>query len=372
MNLTIYMTTRKKYKVIGIMSGTSMDGLDCSYLETDGKKFVKIISEKSYKYSFNYKNKLNNLAKINKKNYKNQSKNLDDFVTSTFIKNIEKFIKDFKIKKQFVDFVGVSGQTILHDPKNKISIQLGSCKKINKKLKIKVIGNFRNNDIKNGGQGAPIGAFYHDYILRKILKKSAIINIGGISNISYLNNNNLNAYDLGPGNCIIDDLMLNKYNKKFDNKGDVARTGKLNIKIIEKFNNDKFFKLNNPKSLDRNYFNKYFLKLIKLNKKDSLNTGSEMTILAILKELKKLNNKVNNIILTGGGRKNKYIVSEIKKRLKKNNIKLMLIDEFNFNGDFLESQAFGYIAVRSYLGLPISTPSTTGVKKPLSGGKLFK
>ena len=97
-----------------------------------------------------------------------------------------------------------------------------------------------------------------------------------------------------------------------------------------------------------------------------------MTILAILKELKKLNNKVNNIILTGGGRKNKYIVSEIKKRLKKNNIKLMLIDEFNFNGDFLESQAFGYIAVRSYLGLPIRTPSTTGVKKPLSGGKLFK
>jgi len=366
------MSTLKIFKVIGIMSGTSMDGLDCSYIETDGNKYVKIIFEKSYNFSLNYKRKFNDLSKIDKKNYKIKYKSLDNFVTFTFINNIKKFIKDFKIKKKLIDFIGVSGQTLFHDPKNRISIQLGSCEKINKNLNIKVIGNFRDKDIKNGGQGAPIGAFYHDYILKKISKKTAIINIGGITNITYLNKNNLIAYDLGPGNCLIDDLMLHKYNKKFDKDGKMAIKGKVNKRIIEKFKKDDYFNLNNPKSLDRNYYNKYFLELKKLKKNDSLRTASEMTILTILLELKKLNYKLNKIILTGGGRKNKYLVNTINKNLKKNNIRVILIDKLNFNGDFLESQAFAYIAVRSYLGLPLSLPSTTGVKKPLTGGKLFR
>ena len=365
------MSTRKLYKVIGIMSGTSMDALDCSYLETDGNEYVKIIIEKSYKFSKNYKHKLNKFSKNNQKNYKNKYKELDNFVTLNFLRNIKKFINEFKIKKKLIDFIGISGQTIFHDPKDKITIQLGSCKIIKERLGIKVIGNFRNNDIKNGGQGAPIGAFYHNYILKKISINSAIINIGGIANIAYLNKNNLTAYDLGPGNCLIDDLMLNKYNKNFDKDGKISNTGKINKRIINEFEKDKYFNLPIPKSLDRNYFAKYFTKLVKLNKNDSISTAAQMTILSIIKEVKKLDKKVNNIIFTGGGRKNKYIINNIKKTLKEKDIKVSLIDKFNFDGDFLESQAFGYIAVRSYLGLPLSLPLTTGVKKPLTGGKLF-
>ena len=186
------MNTQKQYNVIGIMSGTSMDGIDCSYIKTDGKNFVSIMSEFYYEYSLNYKKKLNNIIKlIQLKKQKDRFKYIkenEDFVTNKFYKIIKRFIKENKINKKFIDYIGISGQTIFHDPKNKISIQLGSCRKIQKKINIKIIGNFRKKDIQNGGQGAPIGAFYHKYLLRNFCSSTVIINLGGIANISYKSN----------------------------------------------------------------------------------------------------------------------------------------------------------------------------------------
>jgi len=230
------MSIVKKYKVIGIMSGTSMDGLDCSYIETDGKNYTKIIFEKTYKYSNLYKNKLKKI--INIYNYNNKIINIlkyEDFITNKFIQIINQFILEYKIKKYKVNFIGVSGQTIYHSVKYKKSIQLGSCKKIQKSLNINIIGNFRDNDIKNGGQGAPIGAYYHKYLLNKIAKNAAIINIGGVSNITYVKNKKLIAFDIGPGNSLIDDLMFNFYKKNFDKNGNNAYKGKKNNKLIQEF-----------------------------------------------------------------------------------------------------------------------------------------
>ena len=135
---------------------------------------------------------------------------------------------------------------------------------------------------------------------------------------------------------------------------------------------DVFYSMNYPKSLDRQYFNKYFKKLILIDKKDSIRTASMITILSIIHCIKSINKKFNKVILTGGGRKNLFLYNHLKKRLLNENIQLTLIDKYGIDGDMLESQMFGYLAVRSYRKLPLSTPTTTGVKKPVSGGILYK
>ncbi|HJO13247.1 MAG: anhydro-N-acetylmuramic acid kinase [Pelagibacteraceae bacterium] len=370
------MITQNKYNVIGIMSGTSMDGIDCSYVRTDGVNFVSMINENSYEYSQNYRNKLKKIIKYihNIKSFKKkqQIKNFENIVTNKFIQVIKKFIKDYDIKRSSIDYIGVSGHTVLHDPKNKKTIQLGSCKEIQKELKIKIVGNFRENDIKNSGQGSPIGAFYHQYILNNYSSLAAIINLGGIANICYSHKRELIAFDLGPANVLIDDLMHHFYKKNYDKYGTKAIKGKLDKKIIDFYKKDNFFKLNYPKSLDREYFKKYFIQLKKLKNINAIHTASMMTIVCIDLGLKLIKKKINELIITGGGRKNLFLINVLKKQFKKKGINIVLIDNLNFNGDLLEAQAFAYLTVRSIRKLPLSLPTTTGVKKPTLGGALYK
>ena len=182
------MSNLNNFKVIGIMTGTSIDGLDCSLIETNGINYVKILKEKSYEYTHNYSKKIrkiiNNLPKNKTKQIKYLKLN-EEFITNKILQLIKLFIKEMNIKKNDIDLIGFSGQTIVHNPNNKYTIQLGSGKKIYKTLLIPTISNFRENDIKNGGQGAPIGSYYHKFLLKEFNKKAAIINLGGISNITY-------------------------------------------------------------------------------------------------------------------------------------------------------------------------------------------
>ena len=370
------MSIEKVYNVIGIMSGTSMDGIDCSYVRTDGVNFVSIINENSYKYSYNYRNKLKKIIKyfnnIKSSKEKQDIKKFENIVTNKFIQIIKKFIKDYNIKHSSIDYIGVSGQTVLHVPKYKKTIQLGLCKKIQKKLQIKIVGNFRENDIKKGGQGAPIGAFYHQYILNNYSSAAAIINLGGIANICYSDKKKLIAFDLGPANVLIDDLMHYFYNKNYDKNGNKAFKGNLDKKLIDFYKKDIFFKLNYPKSLDREYFKKYFNHLKKLKNINSIHTASMMTIISINLGLKLIKKKIKELIITGGGRKNLFLIKTLKKQFKNKGINIVLIDNLNFNGDLLEAQAFAYLTVRCVRKLPLSLPTTTGVKKPTLGGVLYK
>lgn len=357
------------------MSGTSIDGLDCSFVTTDGENLVSIKFEKTYKYSQNYKYKIKkiikylsnkNLIKINQ-----YIKNKEEIVTKKFIQIIKKFIKDYNIKNSSIDYIAISGQTVFHKPKYKKTIQLGSCKEIQKKFKLKIIGNFRENDIKNGGQGAPISVFYHNYILKNFLPSAIIINLGGIANVTAINRKKLIGFDVGPANVIIDDLMYHFYKKNYDKDGAIAFKGRINQKIIDKYKNDIFFKLKYPKSLDREYFKKYFNLLKKIKPFNSIATASFMTVVGILFGIKILNINFKSIVLTGGGRNNLFIVMKLKKIFKSQK-KIILIDKLNFNGDFLEAQAFAYLAVRCVRKLPLSLPTTTGVKKPISGGIIYQ
>ena len=368
------MSIRKKYNVIGIMSGTSMDGLDCSFIKTNGTNFVKIIHESTYEFTPHYKNKLrkiilnapkNNVTQQIKYFYENE-----DYITNNLLKYINIFISKINRKKNFIDLIGISGQTVLHNPQKKISIQLGSCSKISKILHIPVIGNFRENDIINGGQGAPIGSFYHQFILNKILKKSAIVNLGGISNITYGSTKELISFDMGPGNALIDDLAYFFYKKRFDHKGNYAKKGRLIKGILNKFQKDIFFNQNYPKSLDREYFNRFFNILKNKKNIDSIHTATMMSVMSIIMGIKLLKKNIEKIIVTGGGRKNNFLMKIIANKLNK--IEIIDIDKLGYNGDLLEAQMFAYLAVRSLKKLPLSTPHTTGVKKTITGGYLYK
>ena len=352
------------------MTGTSMDGIDISYCFTDGLNILNIINEKSYSYSLaDHKNiKDYNFKKIkdNKLIYK-----LDLQITDVYIKYLKKFFKEYKINKNNIDFISLSGQTILHIPSKKLTLQIGNPKIISQYFKLDVVSDFRIKDIINGGQGAPIGAYYHKLLIKKMNLKSAIINLGGVANFSLINNIKFISSDIGPANAILDDLVLYFYNKKYDKDGKIAAKGNINNKIFNLYKKDIFFKKKFPKSLDRNYFHYLMKKLKKINPHDSINTSLNFTIYSIINLTEnKIFSNINEIIFTGGGRRNKYLLEKLKKL--KNNLKISIIDDYGLDGDLIESQMFSYIGVRCIKKLIISSPNTSGVKKRLSGGKVYK
>ena len=364
------MKKKQNYNVIGIMTGTSMDGIDISYCVTNGLKKIKILNEKSYNYSITNQRFIKNI-KINNLNNKNSIEKNDAKITKIIISYLKKFLKEFYIPKKNIDFISLSGQTVIHNPKKKFTLQLGNPTSISKYFKLNVISDFRIKDILNGGQGAPIGSYYHKLLINKINSQSAIINLGGVANFSLINNNKLISSDIGPANAITDDLMFYFFKKKFDKNGILASKGKIDIKIIELYKKNYFFKKKFPKSLDRNNFYYLFEKLKKLKPNDALNTSSNFTIYSIIKLIEhKICKDINEIIFTGGGRKNKYILKTLRNLRK--DIKFSIIDDYKFNGDLIEAQMFAYIGVRSIKKLILSSPYTTGVRNSLSGGKLYK
>ena len=352
------------------MTGTSMDGIDISYCSTDGLNNIKIFDEKSYNYPISIQTLIKKIEIINYSNNKNIKK-YDKKITDIIINYLKIFLKEFVISKKQIDFISLSGQTVLHVPKKKFTLQLGNPNLICKSLKLNVVSDFRIKDILNGGQGAPIGSYYHKLLINKINPKSAIINLGGVANFSLLNKKKLISSDIGPANAITDDLMFYFFKKKFDTNGTLASKGTKNKKIIDLYKKNTFFKKKFPKSLDRNNFYYLFKKLTKLNPHDALNTSSNLTIYSIIKLIEhQICKNINEFIFTGGGRKNKYILKSLSNLRK--DIKFSIIDDYKFNGDLVEAQMFAYIGVRSIKKLILSSQSTTGVKKSISGGKLYK
>ena len=230
----------KNYYSLGLMSGTSMDGIDASIIVSDGEKELEVIDNYYEKYDRDFKYKLRNFAKNadsleylekNKINYKQ----LEEQLTKDHFEICKKIIS--KTKNVQIDFIGFHGQTILHKPKKGFSIQMGNPNLLSKLLKKRTYFNFRKNDILNGGEGAPLSSIYHLQILKKFKLKLPVIflNIGGISNISYINvNEKITSFDAGPGNCLIDLWLRQNTNKEFDKNGLIAASGKINNNILNK------------------------------------------------------------------------------------------------------------------------------------------
>ena len=395
------MKKKKIYRALGLMSGTSMDGVDASIVcSDDGNNYITQDKENQYfEYDKDLYQKLTNLRdKIT------SSKDLKKY--SYQLKSIEKEITLFHAKVANImikatpglelNIIGFHGQTIFHNSDEKISIQLGDGKLLSQLTKKTVVYDFRQNDLKNGGQGAPLTPIFHQHLVRNIFDEwwpVLVLNIGGISNVTSTskfqipmdNDNNLDAEmklfagDIAPGNCLIDKWIRNNSKYKYDKDGLIAKSGKLNELTLNKAI-DNFFARKNyqSKSLDIKDFDISFVRGLSLEDGAATLTHftarliSEGLIHFMLKNYAPQTNTLSKAkcLVCGGGRKNKYLIEILKKNL---NIKeLVSIDEYGHDGDFIESEAFAYLAIRSYLDLPISFPNTTRCKEASTGGVIVK
>ena len=377
----------KLYTAIGLMSGTSMDGVDASLIRSNGIDEFTNILDKYYEYDDNLHQgliDLRNLILVDEdlRKYSNRLSELEREITIFH----SKVVNEISLKyNDEIDFIGFHGQTIFHNPEKKITKQLGEGNLLSQIVNKRVIYDFRQEDLKNNGQGAPLTPIFHHLLSQNINKKYKIefpvcfINIGGISNITKISKKNevleenLEAFDSGPGNCLIDEWIRKNSNKNFDLGGSIAKSGKINQLILNQIIDN--FKIESyEKSLDIKDFDISFARGLSLE--DGCATITNFTAYLIAKgiEYSNLNGtKPIKYLVCGGGRKNSFLIQNIKDYLSNNkNISLDTIDKYSYDGDYVESQAFGYLAIRSFLNLPISFPKTTGCKTPTVGGKLVK
>ena len=377
----------KIYTAMGLMSGTSLDGVDVSIIKSDGKREFSSIFDRYFEYDkelieeiLSIREKITNSEKLN--DYLNEIKDVERKITLFQVKSANETIG---ISKSSVDLIGFHGQTIFHNPQRKITKQLGDGKLLSQLTKKNVIFNFRQNDLENGGQGAPLTPIFHNVLANKISKKFNlgfpinILNIGGISNItSTVNWENLEekdqiyAFDIGPGNCLIDEWIRKNSKKKYDKDGLIASSGTTDKLVLNQALENFTENFNYKKSLDVKDFDVFFAKGLSLENGAATITNFTATLIAdgIKHSVQKSFMERNKCLVCGGGRKNRYLLESIKDNFE--NISIEPIDQYEVDGDFVESQAFAYLAIRSYLKLPISFPTTTGCKAPTTGGDIIK
>lgn len=352
--------------VLGIMTGTSCDGINGAILRTDGEYHIEHLSFCEVPFSQNISDKLlkcgqeaQKLGQVNR-----NLKHVQD-LEQEYTKAIIDFVKTyFDLSK--IDLIGFHGQTILHLPDQQITVQLGLPEMLANATGKNVIFNFRQNDLNNGGQGAPLAPLYHLACLHNMPKPACFYNIGGVSNVTYDNHITM-GFDIGPGNCISDDFCQYFYGLPYDIDGKIAASGTIHHNIVAEILDQKIFKQKPPKSFDRNEFDISILK--SLDPKDAIATANFLTASAII-QADKLYPELPKIrIISGGGVYNNTLVKHLKELSR---VPVKTAEEIGLNNSAVEAECFAWLAVRSIKGLPLSLPSITGVKELVSGGDLYQ
>ena len=348
----------KNYNVIGVMSGTSLDGLDIVYVKfTQNESWsFKIINSKTYKYEDSIADILNDISKKSLE----EIKEIDVVYTKKLAKIINGFIDEFSINK--IDFVSSHGHTAIHDPSNLITYQMGNLSTLSKEINQKVICDFRVQDVKLGGEGAPLVPVGEKYLFHEY---DSFINLGGFANISNHVGESLIAYDICPVNIVLNNLSK-KIGKDYDNKGSIASSGKLILNLYEELEKLEYYKSSPPKSLgiewvDANIFpliNKYSDYSIE----DLLNTLSNHIANQISNNLK----DIDKVLVTGGGTYNDYLIDIIRSRTDSE----IIIPSKNII-EFKEALIFAFLGVLRYLNINNCYSSVTGASKDHCSGKIF-
>ena len=371
------MKTRDKYSyfvnsdkssinALGLMSGTSLDGVDIALIKTDGNEEIILKYSKTYPYN----QSLVDSIKI----FINSRKNIKQtslLITKFHAKSVNSFIKNYNLNSNEIDIIGFHGQTIFHSPNQKWTWQMGDGKYLSSLVRIPVISNFRYRDICLGGQGAPLIGIWHKALLNNLnnIKYPCVfLNIGGVSNITYIEqkNNIPYSFDIGIGNGPLDFIMQKFYNKNFDKNGKISLHGEINYQSLNNVLNDPWFKKIPPKSIDKNYLNNLlFLNINHLNPEDQAATISRLITMQLKESFKFFSLKPNSLYVSGGGVKNLAMMKGISEGYSGI---LLSLDDNNWNADAMEAQAFAYLAVKSIKSLPYTFNKTTGVNAATSGG----
>jgi anhydro-N-acetylmuramic acid kinase len=361
---------------VGLMSGTSLDGVDVAMIETDGKK-VKAFGPCGYRPYTDQERGLLRQALAEAVHLPQRDARpgilaeAERAVTVAHAEAVAAFTAQHRITREEIDIVGFHGQTVLHRPEKKLTVQIGDGPALARAIHIPVMHDFRAADVEAGGQGAPFVPVYHRALAQSLEREGpiAVLNIGGVSNITYIDGTDtLIACDTGPGNALIDDFMFRVMSQRFDCEGRMAAQGVADEAWIARALELPFFRLPPPKSLDRNDFAK--LKLGEMKPADGAATLTAFTAAAIARIVPQLPKPPNSWIVAGGGARNRTMLRMLQERLRPAIVEPA--DVLGWATDAIEAQAFGFLAARGLKGLPLSYPATTGVPMPMTGGVIAR
>jgi len=362
-------------KVIGLMSGTSLDGVDAAVVDTDGEAVA--IPGPALTLPYDAKTRAMLRAAITDAQgvaagapVPQSIREAERQVTEAHADAVSTLLVKAGLRASDVSMIGFHGQTILHKPEQRWTWQIGDGALLARLTGIPVVNDFRSADVKAGGQGAPLVPLYHAALIREaknLTPPVAMINIGGVANVTYVGADTILAFDTGPGNAPIDDWAHRHTGKPVDKDGEIARRGKVDDQALAKMLDSKFFARVPPKSLDRMDFSTDAVE--HLSPEDGAATLTAFTAASIAKAREHFPEPATTWIVMGGGRLNPTLMNELRARV---NAPVLSAEDAGWHGDFVEAEAFAYLAARSRRGLPLSLPTTTGVPQPMSGGRYHK
>jgi len=355
-----------------MMSGTSLDGVDVALIETDGKRIASIGPSGYRPYSDKERGILRQaLSEAVGLSQRDARPGIlgeaERTVTLAHAEAVATFTAQQNIAREDIDIVGFHGQTVLHRPAQRLTVQIGDAAALAKAIHIPVMHDFRAADVAAGGQGAPFVPVYHRALAQSLEREGpiALVNIGGVSNITYIDGTEaLIACDTGPGNALLDDFMFRVMDQRFDCEGRVAAQGIVDEAWVQRSLQHPFFALPPPKSLDRNDFAS--LKLPEIVPADGAATLTAFTAASIARIVPLLPKPPRSWIVVGGGARNLTMLRMLRDRLAPATVESG--DALGWPADAIEAQAFGFLAARGLKGLPLSYPTTTGVPIPMTGG----
>ena len=363
-------TTQDIYTAIGLMSGTSFDGVDVACVRTDGVDYCEPLGFLSVPYS--------DLLRAAIKTHLGKRSDIDGSVeilaqeiTRFQASAVQTFLARFPLDVD-IDVIGFHGQTMFHDPDNGFTWQIGSGALMAAITGTDVVNDFRSADMRAGGQGAPLIPLYHKVLAARLEKPVAILNIGGVSNITYIaaettSEDSVIAFDTGTGNALLDDWVYKHTGQNYDHDGALATSGIVQQSILDALLTGAYFTKPAPKSLDRDEWSSDIVS--GLSVEDGAATLAAFSVDAVCLGFDLLPEKPKSLYVGGGGRHNKFMMKRLADKL---NINVESADVLGWDGDAMEAQGFAYLAVRSLKNLPLSLPKTTGVKVPQTGGVLHK
>lgn len=362
---------------IGLMSGTSMDGIDIAVVTTDGEAHVERRASDFVPYDAAFRRRLGDALETARTITRRDERpgdlaELEDEITRRHAEAVTRFLAGTPLDPQ-PGLIGFHGQTVLHRPERALTVQLGDGALLARRTELPVIWDMRANDMLHGGQGAPLAPVYHAALAHSLSGDLArfpvaLVNIGGISNITYVpGEGDPIAFDTGPGNALIDQWVSRQGGVPFDAEGMIASEGGVVVSVVERYMEHLFFEQAVPKSLDRNDFTIEMAAGLELA--DGARTLARVSAEAIFQSLAHLPKAPRLWVVGGGGRKNPHIMADMR-ALAGDNAEVILAEESGFNGDSMEAEAWAYLAVRAARDLPLTFPATTGCREPVSGGIL--
>ncbi|HEY1708144.1 MAG TPA: anhydro-N-acetylmuramic acid kinase [Rhizomicrobium sp.] len=361
-------------KVIGLMSGTSLDGIDAALVDTDGEGVAVPGPAITLPYDAEtramLRTALNDAMSVARGAPVPFSvREAERCSTEAHAEAVKALLQKAGLELSQVALIGYHGQTILHRPEQHWTWQIGDGALLARLTGIDVVSDFRSADVKAGGQGAPLVPLYHAALLKeatKIEPPVVVVNIGGVANVTYIGDTIL-AFDTGPGNAPIDDWAHSHAGKPVDEGGVLARKGRVNDDVLAKMLENVFFERKPPKSLDRMDFS--IDAVMGLSPEDGAATLTAFTAASLARAREHFPEPANLWIVCGGGRLNPTLMDELRKRV---NAPVLSAEDAGWRGDFIEAEAFAYLAARSRKGLPLTLPTTTGVQQPVTGGQFHR